>query len=257
MAKKITVVNLIPTYNERQNITPLLEQYLLLAKKLPRYKFLMLVVDDNSPDGTGEIVQRYQSKYKNIFLLKGRKRGLGVAMIRGLKYAVKALEADIVISNEADFAYDIKKIPFMLDQIKDGFDVVVASRHVKGGNTQGWTTNRRLNHWVANKLLATWVAGTSEVNDHNGAFRAVRVSGVLNKINLDNLNTAGFGFFNYYMYKLTAVTKKICEFPITYRFRTRGESKVSFNSKYVRTYLRDVVEYIMLCARIRKERLFG
>ncbi len=252
---EVKIVNLIPTYNERQNIALLLKSYLALGKKLPQYKFLILIVDDNSPDGTGEIVKRYQSRSRAIYLLKGKKRGLGVAMTRGLKYAINTLKADIVISNEADFAYDHRKIPFIIGKIEEGYDVVIASRHVPGGNTAGWTLTRKLNHWFANKVFATWIAGTHEVYDHNGAFRAIRVKGVLDQIVFDEIETKGFGFFNYFLFKLTQVTDKFYEFPVTYRFRTRGESKVSFNPKYVRTYLKDVVEYIYLCLQIRLERL--
>ena len=252
--RKLTIVNIIPTYNECANISNCLAS-LLKTGNTGKYRYLILVVDDNSPDGTAKVVINLQKKHKNIYLLSGKKQGLGIAMIRGLKYAVNKLHADIVIPNEADLAYPAAKIPYMLKKIEDGYDVVVASRHVPGANTRGWTPQRKLNHWVANTLFATWVAGTHEVKDKNGAFRAIRVKGVLDQINLDELPSKGFGFFNYLIYKLTMVTDKFHEFPITYRFRTRGESKVSFNPKYFRTFIRDMAEYITLCLRIRYERI--
>ena len=251
--KKLTVVNIVPTYNEKDNIQNCLTA-LQKVKNSRKYNFLILVVDDNSPDGTGEVVAKLQKKHKNICLLRGKKQGLGIAMIRGFKYAMHKLHADIVIPNEADLAYPAAKIPYMLKKIEEGYDVIVASRHVPGGNTRGWTAKRKVNHWVANSLFATWVAGTSEVRDHNGAFRAIRVKGVLDQINFDKLPTRGFGFFNYYLYKLTTVTDKFYEFPVTYSFRTRGESKVSFNKKYFKIFLKDVFEYAYLCLLIRLER---
>lgn len=252
---KYVIVHLIPTYNEKENIGKMIEALQKIASKDKKRKHLVLVVDDNSPDGTQSIVKAHQKKDKSIFLLRGEKHGLGKAMIRGLKYATQKLNADVVIPNEADFAFDPKHIPYMLNKIDKGIDVVVGSRHVGRGRTQGWTRNRKINHWVANKLFATWVAGVREVYDHNGAFRAIKVKGVLNQIDLDKMNINGFGFFNYFLFKLTQVTDKFHEFPVTYKFRTTGESKVSFNPKYFRTYLRDVAEYIKLSFKIRLEKM--
>ncbi len=248
------VVHIIPTYNERENIELLLEQLLKTAKTDKKRRHFILVVDDNSPDGTGDLVKKWMKKDKRINLSVGKKQGLGTAMIRGLKYAMQKLVADVVVPNEADFAFDPKYILPALKKIDQGYDVVVGSRHVGKGNTQGWTLNRQLNHWVANTLFATWVAGIGEVHDHNGAFRAVRVKGVLDKLNFKDYPT-GFGFFCYWLYKLTLVTVKFYELPVTYQFRTRGESKVSFNPKYLLGYLHDVGEYIKLAFTIRREKL--
>jgi len=249
------VVHIIPTYNEKENIGLLLTALLQIAHKDKIRKHLILVVDDNSPDGTGAIVKEFLKKNKGrIYLLTGQRQGLGRAMIRGLTYAVQQLKADIVIPNEADFAFDPKYILPALKKIARGYDVVVGSRHVGRGRTQGWTLNRKINHWVANTFFATWVAGIREVYDHNGAFRAVRVKGVIDKLDMGSYPT-GFGFFCYWLYQLTKVTGKICELPVTYRFRTRGESKISFNSKYFFNYLRDVAEYIKMCFQIRGERI--
>ncbi|HEX6977159.1 MAG TPA: glycosyltransferase [Patescibacteria group bacterium] len=255
MMKKTRVVNLIPTYNEKENILLMIEKVEEVAKKYRQYDFVILIVDDNSPDGTGKIVATLQKKYSNIVLLTHKKEGLGKAMIRGIKYTLKHLKADILIINEADFAYNPEKMPFMIKKItEDGYDVVVASRHVGNGGTKGWTVGRTLNHWFANYVCATWLAGTRQVYDHNGAFRAIRIHGVLDAINFDGFKTRGFGFFNYFLFKLTQVTNNFFEFPVTYQFRTRGESKVSFNPKYFKTYLKDVLEYLKICLAIRLER---
>ncbi len=169
--------------------------------------------------------------------------------------AANNLSPEIVVSTEADFAYDPKYIPQAVDKVKEGFDVVVGSRHVGIGKTEGWTLSRKLNHWVANKFFATWVAGVSEVYDHNGAFRAIKVEGVLDHLNFSEINTSGFGFFSHFLFKLTKITDKFYELPIVYKFRIRGESKVSFNPKYFMTYLHDVFEYILLSFKIRLEKI--
>lgn len=255
---RVTVI--IPTYNEKENIGDLIEKTFQVVKN-QKDDYQILVVDDNSPDGTGEIVRQFKSRPKadqpragKLILLSGKKAGVGKAMVRGYLYTLKNLNPDVVISTEADFAYDPKYIPEAVAKIKEGFDVVVGSRHVGIGKTEGWTLSRKINHWVANKFFATLIAGVKEVYDHNGAFRAIRVKGVLNRINFDKIKTTGFGFFSYFLFKLTQVTEKFYELPIIYRFRKRGESKVSFNPKYFTVYFHDVFEYIFLSFKIRLEK---
>ena len=171
------VVHIIPTYNEKENIELFLTALLKVKYQDKERKHLILVVDDNSPDGTGQLVRQFALKHRFVYLLSGAKRGLGKAMIRGLVYAVKELKADVVIPNEGDFAFDPKYILPALKKIDQGYDVVVGSRHVGDGRTEGWTISRKINHWIANTLFATWVADVRQVSDHNGAFRAVRVKG--------------------------------------------------------------------------------
>lgn len=246
------IVTIIPTYNERENIDKLLN---LLTK----FKFskgdrhTILVVDDNSPDGTGKIVAAWNKKDKRVRLLSGPKEGLGKAMVRGYRYALDKLNPDVIVTNEADFGFDFSHLPMMIGKIKEGYDVVVASRHVGEGRSDGWTATRKLNHFIANTVFARWIAGVTNVHDKNGAFRAIRVRGVLDKINFDNFPTKGFSFFYYFIYRLSRVTHKFYEFPCVFTFRTVGESKVSFNSKYISTYLHDILEYIILSFRIRLE----
>ena len=245
---------MIPTYNEKENIGKLLTELIARFKKLPKHKFQILIVDDFSPDGTGDIVRNFQKKHKNIFLLTGHKKGLGKAMIRGYQYVLKNLKTDCVITNEADFGFSFKHLSLMLKKLEEGYDVVVASRHVGSGRSDGWTVNRKLNHWIANTFFAGFVGGIKEVGDKNGAFRAIRTKGVLDKINFAKFPLTGFGFFFYFIYKLSKVTNKFYEFPSIFTFRKMGESKVSFNSKYLKTYFKDVYEYIKLACKIRLER---
>lgn len=250
------IVILIPTYNEKENIVKLLAELVKRIAKLPKHSFKILVVDDNSPDGTGKLVTQFASDHnsRDIYLLKGKKQGLGKAMIRGYKYALGTLKANVVITNEADFGFSFKHLPYMVTQIEKGADVVIASRHVGVGKSEGWTLERKLNHWVANTFFGRYVAGIREVYDKNGALRAIRVKGVLDQINWNKFAVTGFGFFMYLVFRATLLTDKIVEFPSVFKFRTAGESKVSFNPKYIGTYMRDVFEYAELALRIRTER---
>ncbi len=225
-----------------------------IAKKNPKYDFYHLVVDDNSPDGTAEIVKKYKKKNKKIKLLEGKRVGLGEALIRGYKYAEDKLKADVIIPNDCDFSFEPQRIPDLLAKIDEGYDVVVASRHVGGGGTEGWSLFRKLNHLVANEFFAWYVAGITQVHDHNGNFKAIRVKGVLDRIPISKLRVKGFGFQCYIIYQLTKVTDKFFEIPVIFKFRTAGETKVSFNKRYIKTYMRDIFEYMWLCLRIRFEK---
>jgi len=250
------IVNIIPTYNERENIKLMLEALRKIAKENPQYQFETLVIDDDSPDNTGKIVKDYMNGDSSVHLITGPKKGLGNALIRGYKYAIEKLKAEVVIPNDCDFSFDPYKIPELLIKIEEGYDVVVASRHIGKGATEGWSLFRKLNHWVSNVFLATYVAGIKEVRDHNGNFKAIRVKGVLDKVPLDELlgkiKIRGFGFQAYILYELSKVTRKFYEVPVVFKFRTRGEAKIG--KKYLKSYLRDVFEYIKLSILIRKDR---
>ena len=227
---KMRVVNIIPTYNEKENIGIMLDALIDIAKKNPRWEFVHLVADDNSPDGTGDIVRKYMKKHKNIHLITGPKKGLGHALLRSYKYAVENLGADVIIPNDADMSFDPYKIPELLAKIEEGYDVVVASRHVGKGGTEGWSLFRKLNHWFSNIFFATYVAGIKEVKDHNGNFKAIRVKGVLDQVNFDKLlekiKIRGFVIQTYILYELSKYTKKFTEVPVVFKFRTRGEAKI-------------------------------
>lgn len=250
------VVNIIPTYNERENIKLMLEALAKIAKENPKYNFETLVVDDESPDGTGAVVKDYMKRDSSVYLISGPKKGLGHALIRGYKYAMEEMKAEVIVPNDCDFSFDPYKIPDLLKKLEEGYDVVVASRHVGKGTTEGWSLFRKLNHWVSNVLFASWVAGIKEVKDHNGNFKAIRVKGVLDQVPLDELlskiKIRGFGFQAYILYELSKVTDKFCEVPVVFKFRTRGEAKIG--KKYLKSYLRDVFEYIKLSILIRYDR---
>lgn len=242
--KKPKIVYLIPTYNEKGNILPMLKLVNSLLAKLKKYQYQILVVDDNSPDGTGKLVEKFHKRNPNVILSSGPKKGLGMAMIRGYKYAVNKLKADIVISNEADFSYSPEKLNYMIKMIEKGQDVVLGSR--KLGRINERPLSRRFIHFAANTFFAKIVAGVTEVDDHNSAFKAIRVKGVLDKIDFKNF-PKGFSFFNYLTFRLSILTPKIHEFKTHFRPRTEGVSKM---------VLRDGVEYAKNCFRIRREKIF-
>jgi dolichol-phosphate mannosyltransferase len=242
------VVHLLSTYNEKENIGKMIDFLLEQAKSLPEYEYVILVADSHSPDGTGEIVKKYAEKNKNIHLLE-TPRGLGVSLIAGYKYAVKELKADIVIPNDVDFQWDPGLIPQMLEKIKEGYDVVVPSRHVKGSN-DNFSTFRKLTHFLSNTLLNYYWAGIHEVHDLAGNFKAIKVKGILDKVDFDRLNVKGFVIQATIIYELSKTGAKFVEIPAIFGQRRAGETKVGFNLQFIK----DVLETVKNSTRIRLER---
>lgn len=254
MIKKENIVFIIPTYNEKDSIPDVINAIKNVSKKLRKYNVTTLVVDDNSPDGTQELVKKMQKVNKSIFLSAGEKNGLGSAMIRGIKYSIGTLKADIVVMNEADMSYKPTDSLKMIKLIESGSDFVAASRVLKKENL--WPIERKIMHWVSNYLFANLIAGVNEVDDHNCAFRAIRVKGVLEKINFKDF-PKGFSFFNYLVFELSLVTQKISNIPVIYYPRTKGESKISLSPKHLRSFISNFSEYIKVCFQIRVKKIFG
>ncbi len=244
------VVHIIPTYNEKENIGKMIDVLEDIAKKYPRWKTEIVVVDDFSPDKTAEEVKKYQKKYSNIHLISKKKEGLGKALIVGYEYAIKKLNADVIVPNDADFQWDPKDFPKLVEKIEEGYDVAVGSRHVKGGKVVGWNWFRKLNHEVSNTFLAWWIAGVHQVRDHAGNFKAIRVKGILEKISLNKMKNVGFSFQLHILYELSKTGAKFAEIPMVFQERKFGKSKIGFN----RYYLRDIMEYLKSSILIRLDR---
>lgn len=244
------IVHIIPTYNERENIGLMIEELIAIGKKYPLWQTRVLIVDDTSPDGTSKVVGNLQMKYPHIYLLSKKKVGLGRALIVGYEFAVKRLHADIVIPNDADFQWDPHDFPRLVEKIEEGYDVAVASRHVEGGRVIEWSMFRRLNHEISNTLLAWFIAGVTQVRDHAGNFKAIRVKGVLDRIPLSRMRNVGFSFQLNILYELSKTGARFIEVPVAFHERKRGQSKIGFNKHY----LRDVAEYIISSILIRIDR---
>lgn len=242
------VVHLLSTYNEKENIGSMIDFLLDLAKKLPKYEFVILVADSHSPDGTGDIVREYSQRHKNVHLLE-TPRGLGASLIAGYKFAMNELSADLVIPNDADFQWHPKYIPEMLEKIEEGYDVVVPSRHLPGSK-DNFTGFRKLTHFISNDLINYYWGGINAVKDLAGNFKAIRVKGILEKVDFERLNVKGFVIQSTMIYELSKTGAKFCEIPVTYEDRRAGETKVGFNVQFIR----DVVETFLNATRIRIEK---
>jgi len=190
----------------------------------------LLVVDDNSPDGTGKVVQENKSKYKNLHLLEGEKKGLGWAYIRGFKYAIGELGADAVMEMDADFQHPPRFVKDMVKAYLDGADYVIGSRYIKGGSVpKEWAMSRKLVSFFGN-LFIRLVLLKPKIHDLTTGFRLTRVKGVLDKIDLDNLmEPERFAYKVDLLYQSIKNSKKVVEVPLEFAPRTEDVSK--FNPK--------------------------
>ena len=233
-------VIVLPTYNERENIGPMLDALIEVGKTLP-CELEVLVVDDNSPDGTQGIVRNYMQKFPaHIFLLTGQKKGLGAAYIRGMSRAID-LGADLILEMDCDFSHDPKDIPRLIAEINKGADFVIGSRYVAGGQIPGeWKLWRKANSFFGN-IVARLVAGIYRVRDCTAGFRCIRAS-LLKQVELDSIKVQGYGFQVSLLHACYALGARVREVPVIFTDRTYGESKLG---------PRDIIEFIQNAFAIR------
>ena len=208
----------LPTYNERENIETILEKIFLAVPGIS-----VLVVDDNSPDGTGKVVSDLSRKYAKLKLMnRGGKEGLGKAYIDGFKEVMKG-NFDTILMMDADLSHDPSHIPMMLEKISD-YGVVVGSRYSLGGRTEGWELWRRILSRYGN-MYARLVTGLP-IRDLTGGFNLMRRD-ILEKIDFSDFDASGYAFIMELKSKLHKAGGTFHEIPIVFRNRTGGESKIS------------------------------
>ncbi len=215
--KKSLVI--IPTFNEAENIKKLLKAIVHL--NIPNLH--ALVVDDNSPDGTAKIVQELITNDSQIRLFqRPAKMGLGTAYVEGFKYALKE-GFDFIFEMDADFSHDPKEIPRFLEKIEE-YDLVIGSRYATGVNVINWPLSRLLISLAANTYSR--VITRLPVHDCTSGFKCFRRE-VLESIDLDNISSDGYAFQIEMTFKAWRKGFKICEIPIIFIDRTKGDSKMS------------------------------
>lgn len=209
---------IIPTYNERENL-PLLVK--AIHKVMPHVD--ILVVDDSSPDGTGKLADELASRDRRIRVLhRPRKEGLGRAYVAGFKWAL-ANGYELIFEMDCDFSHRPEHLPEFLEKIKDA-DLVLGSRYIPGGGTQGWTLLRKIVSRGGN-LYARTVLGLP-YKDLTGGFKCFRRE-VLEAIDLDNLLSFGYAFQIELTTRAHRKGFRVVETPIVFPDRTRGQSKMS------------------------------
>ena len=210
---------IIPTYNEKLNIGRLVADIF----SLPFADLYVLIVDDNSPDGTGSLITQLQNKYPRLFLLsRPVKNGLGRAYVDGFSYAI-GQGATAIVQMDADFSHNPADIPRLLSSL-DQHDVVVGSRYAHGISVINWPLRRLLLSTGAN-IYAGFITGMP-FKDCTGGFRAWRVH-VLKQINFSDVKVDGYGFQIIMLYRAWRQHSRITEIPIIFTERREGQSKMS------------------------------
>lgn len=225
------VVIVMPSYNEAENIGRMIEE--LFEKEFPQIKGVemhLLVVDDNSPDGTGNIVKESMKKYSNLHLLEGQKQGLGWAYVRGFRHAMDKGGADAVMEMDADFQHPPRFVKDMVKAYTNGADYVIGSRYIKGGSVpKEWALSRKAVSFFGN-LFIRLVLLKPSLHDLTTGFRLTRVKGVLDKIELEKLmELTRFAYKVDLLYQSIKNAKKVVEIPLEFAPRTKEKSK--FNPK--------------------------
>jgi len=208
----------IPTYNEKENIIKIIDKIHSIVEDIN-----ILVVDDNSPDGTGELVKNKMKDDSRIHIIEREgKLGLGTAYCKGFEYCLDK-GFDYIFEMDADFSHDPIEIPNFLEAIKDN-DLVLGSRYIKGVNVINWPLKRLLLSYFAN-MYTRFVTGM-KIKDATGGFKCFRAS-LLSKIDLSSVKTNGYGFQIEMTYRIWKLGGRIKEIPIIFVDRIEGVSKMN------------------------------
>jgi dolichol-phosphate mannosyltransferase len=209
---------IIPTYNEYDNLRPLLAELFANAPATD-----VLIVDDNSPDGTGQLADEIHSENPHVQVMhRAGKLGLGTAYIAGFKYAIEH-GYDAAFEMDADFSHDPKYLPDFLEKIEHA-DLVIGSRYVPGGATPNWSFLRRFISGGGN-IYTRLMLGT-KIHDWTAGFRCYRRE-VLENIDLDSVKSQGYAFQIEMAYRVLRRGYKVVETPIVFMDRRVGKSKMS------------------------------
>ena len=233
-ASRLKGIIIVPTYNERDNIS------LLIAELQQQFNAMshdmhILVVDDNSPDGTAGVVGKLQESHSNLHMIQGEKAGLGAAYIRGMRHSLDVLQADVIFEMDADFSHKPADVPRLMSEIDAGYDFVIGSRYVRGGGIpREWGLLRRLNSLGGN-IAARYIAGIYRMRDCTAGFRAIR-SSLLQRIDLGGLRVQGYAFQVALLHAAVVEGARIREIPVEFVDRKYGESKLG---------LSDISEFIV------------
>ena len=228
-----------PTYNEKKNISSLIETILNIDEN-----YHILIIDDNSPDGTANIVKELQLKYKNLFLEeRPGKAGLGTAYKYGFNWALRR-NYENIIQMDADLSHDPKEIKEMV-RLLNNYDLVIGSRYIDGVSVVHWPIKRLILSYCAN-VYARIITGLP-IKDSTGGFKAWKRK-VLDSIDLNGVKSQGYSFQIEMNWRAWQKKFSIFEHPIIFSDRTIGESKMSKKIMF---------EAVIVIWRMRIWKLFG
>jgi len=242
---------ILPTYNERENILSLLEKLNTVSKACGPHEFSYVVVDDYSPDGTGDLIRKLQKKQKNLFLLQGKKEGLGKALLRGMTYAVETLHATHVLQMDCDLSHDPMVIPAFIKKLENGADFVVGSRYIPGGSIpSNWGIHRKLFSVVGNAIVRFGL-GYSKVHDWTGGYRMYDKKYV-ESLKHEMTEYSGYVFQIAFLHKAIVRGAHVGEVPIDFTDRKFGHSKIAPFE-----YIKNVLLYVLMNGSFGKFLIVG
>ena len=233
------ILIIIPTYNELENLPRLLPKVFAKDDNIN-----VLIVDDNSPDGTAAFVENEMKSNDRIHLIKRpSKQGLGTAYIAGFRYALQN-DFQLVFEMDADFSHDPNEIPKFLEAIKNA-DVILGSRYINGVNVINWPMSRLLLSWFANWY--TRIITGLPIKDATGGYKCFRIE-ILQTIDLNKVTSNGYAFQIEMTFKAWKKGFRVKEIPIIFVDRVKGQSKMS--KKIVR-------EAVTMVWKLRIKSIFG
>jgi len=230
----------LATYNERENLRPLVEAILGLGIA----GLDILVVDDNSPDGTGQLADELAAAHANLQVLhRAGKLGLGTAHVAAMRHAIER-GYEFLVTMDADFSHDPAYLPAILAR-RDDADLVIGSRYVPGGGVRNWGRVRRLMSWGANAYVRLLLG--LRPRDCSGAYKCYRVA-LLRRVDLGGIVARGYAFQEEITWRLQLLGARIAEVPIIFEDRRLGRTKMSW---------REAVGLFTTVLRLRWRKLTG
>ncbi|HSX00443.1 MAG TPA: polyprenol monophosphomannose synthase [Patescibacteria group bacterium] len=228
----------IPTYNEASNLPKLLT---LVKKNIQKTDVdcTVLVIDDNSPDGTGDVAEKLatqeNTKHFTITVLhRPGKQGIGKAYIHGLSTLLKQKKFDYIIQMDADLSHNPKYLIDLINEAKKGRDFVATSRYMKGGGILDWGLHRRILSRGGN-IYTRLILG-NKITDYTNGLNMFSTK-LLNELDVDSLGSTGYGFFIELKHKAVAHAKNFAQIPIILTDREQGKSKIPKNTIFINLLL--------------------
>lgn len=221
--KKVAVI--LPTYNEQDNIKNVIGQVLSQEKNLKNYELYVVISDSHSPDQTPQIVKEISSRDKRVFYLDVRERGIGRGLVGGIKFAIEKLKAEIIVQMDADLSHDPASLPLFISKIEQGYDLVLGSRFVSGGQNNLELFRRILSFGASLEIRI--LTGLLSVSEWTTSYRAFETS-LFKKINLDTVPWQSTSFVTQpaFVYQAIKAGAKYVEIPIVFEDRRAGYSKM-------------------------------
>jgi dolichol-phosphate mannosyltransferase len=243
------IVVIIPTYNERNSIGGLIDVLEEEFRLIKNHQCGILIVDGNSPDGTAETVKNKMKFYNNInLIIEKEKRGLGMAYITGMKYAINQLRADAIIEFDGDFQHDPKDVKRLIAEFDNGYDYVIGSRYVAGGEIPAsWAFYRKLLSRFGS--LFAKIILRLPTNDNTSGLKLSRVKNFAEKLPLDEnkILSKRHAYKIHLLYEMIKMGAKTKEIPIKFLEREGGSSKSS---------IKDIIESFKVVAILWLRNLF-